>query len=60
MYPCGNGTLRKLVDSCPLTLPPSQIPYLALVAENFVAFNSNVKILQGEVARYIGIKAKKN
>ncbi len=37
MYPCGNGTLRKLVDSCPLTLPPSQIPYLALVAENFVA-----------------------
>lgn len=37
MYPCGNGTLRKFADSFPLALPPSQIPYLALVAESFVA-----------------------
>lgn len=37
MHPCGNGTLRNLEDSFPLALPPSQIPYLALVAGSFVA-----------------------
>lgn len=34
---CGNGTSRNLAGSFPLTLPLSQIPYLALVAASFVA-----------------------
>lgn len=34
---CGNGISRNVADSLSISLPSSQMPYLALVAASFVA-----------------------